>query len=99
MEKENLIDGIVSVEIGSNDDYQLYYSEEAKDKLPTKYVIRDGKLFYWWDDNYTVTEEIIAVLWRYNVLQKIILSLTFQVMTVKRCALLFCKKIYLNTKE
>lgn len=67
--KGNLIDGIVSVEIGSNDDYQLYYSEETKSKLPTRYVIKDGKLFYWWDKNCTVTEEIIAVLWRYNILQ------------------------------
>ena len=67
--KGNLIDGIVSVEIGSNDDYQLYYSEQTKSKLPTRYVIKDGKLFYWWDKNNTVTEEIIAVLWRYNILQ------------------------------
>ncbi len=65
----NLIDGIVSVEIGSNNDYQLYYSEETKSKLPTRYVIKNGKLFYWWDKNCTVTEEIIAVLWRYNMLQ------------------------------
>lgn len=67
--KGNLIDGIVSVEIGSNDGYQLYYSEQTKSKLPTRYIIKDGKLFYWWDKNNIVTEEIIAVLWRYNMLQ------------------------------
>ena len=64
-----LYDGIASVEIAGSH-YQYYYSEETKGKLPTKYVIREGKLFYWWDNNYPVTEEIIAVLWRYNVLQK-----------------------------
>ena len=65
----DLLDGIVSVEIGSSY-YQYYYSEETKDKLPTKYLIIDDKLFYWKDDNYPVTEEIIAVLWRYNILQR-----------------------------
>lgn len=64
-----LCDGIVSVEISASY-YQYYYSEETKEKLPTKYVIKDNKLFYWWDNNYPVTEEIIAVLWRYNLLQK-----------------------------
>jgi len=68
-ERGHFLDGIVSVEIGSSY-YQYYYSEETKSKLPTKYVIKDGKLFYWWDENYTVTEGMIAILWRYNVLQK-----------------------------
>lgn len=65
----DLLDGIASVEIGGNGDYQFYYSEETKNKLPTRYVIKDGKLFYWWNKNCAVTEEIIAVLWRYNMLQ------------------------------
>ena len=65
----NLLDGIASVEIGGNGDYQFYYSEETKNKLPTRYVIKDGKLFYWWDKKCAVTEEIIEVLWRYNMLQ------------------------------
>lgn len=67
-EREDLLDGIMSVGIASSY-YQYYYSEETKRKLPTRYVIKDGKLFYWWDENSAVTEEIIAVLWRYNVLQ------------------------------
>ena len=65
----NLLDGVASVEIGGNGDYQFYYSEETKSKLPTRYVIKDGKLFYWWDKKCAVTEEIIEVLWRYNMLQ------------------------------
>ncbi|WP_147381184.1 hypothetical protein [Parabacteroides sp. AM08-6] len=68
-ERGDLYDGIVSVEIVGTR-YKYYYSEETKDKLPTKYVIKNGKLFYWWDDNYPVTEEIITVLWKYNILQK-----------------------------
>jgi len=66
----SLYDGIVAVEIGGQvTNYQYYYSEETKDKLPSRYVIKDGKLFHWWDDNYPVTEEMIAVLWKYNLLQ------------------------------
>ena len=42
--KGNLIDGIVSVEIGSNDGYQLYYSEQTKSKLPTRYIIKDTRI-------------------------------------------------------
>lgn len=63
-----LYDGIVSVEISASG-YQYYYSEETKAKLPSRYIIKDGKLLYWWDNNYPVTEEMIAVLWKYNCLQ------------------------------
>lgn len=69
LKRGDLLDGIASVEIGGNGDYQFYYSEETKSKLPTRYVIKDGKLFYWWDKKCAVTEDIIAVLWRYNMLQ------------------------------
>ena len=68
-ERGSLYDGIVSVEINAFPAYQYYYSEETKSNLPSRYIIKDGKLFYWWDDNYPVTEEIITVLWKYNLLQ------------------------------
>ncbi|MEA4968039.1 MAG: hypothetical protein VB048_07995 [Bacteroidaceae bacterium] len=68
-ERGDLYEGIVSVGI-TKSDYQYYYSEEKKDRLPTRHVIIDGKLFYWWDQNYSITEEMIAVLWKYNRLQK-----------------------------
>jgi hypothetical protein len=64
----SLYNGIVAVGIITSD-YQYYYSEETKAKLPSRYIIKNGKLFYWWDDNYSVTEEIITVLWKYNLLQ------------------------------
>lgn len=65
-----LYGGVVSVEINATLDYQFYYSEKTKEKLPSRYIIREGKLFFWWDDNYPVTEEIIAIFWKYNILQK-----------------------------
>lgn len=40
----------------------------SKGKLPSRYIEKDGKLFYWWDDDYPLTEEMLAILWKYNLL-------------------------------
>lgn len=61
--------GIVFVGIGTNDNYQFYYSKDEKPILPSRYVIKEGKLFYWWDHNYPVTEEMINILKKYDCLQ------------------------------
>jgi hypothetical protein len=88
----SLYDGIVAVEISANVDYQYYYSEETKDKLPSRYIIKNGKLFYWWDDNYPVTEEMIAVLWKYNLLQTDLIIPEFSIDESKKGAhYYFCK--------
>lgn len=50
---------------------ERYYSDAvigSKGKLPSKYVIKNGKLFFWWDDNYPLTEEALAVFKKYNIL-------------------------------
>jgi hypothetical protein len=88
----SLYDGIVSVEISVNVDYQYYYSEETKAKLPSRYIIKNDKLFYWWDDNYPVTEEMIAVLWRYNLLQTDLIIPEFTIDdSLKGADYYFCK--------
>jgi len=38
-------------------------------KIPTRYFEKDGKLFFWWDDNYPLTEKTLQVFDRYNLLQ------------------------------
>ena len=40
----------------------------SKGKLPSRYVEKDGKLFYWWDNDYPLTEAMLAILWKYNLL-------------------------------
>jgi hypothetical protein len=40
----------------------------SKGKLPLRYIEQDGKLFFWWDDDFPLSEEMIAVLWKYNLL-------------------------------
>ena len=39
----------------------------SKDKLPSRVIKKNGKLFYWWDDNYTLTAETISVLKQYHI--------------------------------
>jgi hypothetical protein len=41
----------------------------SKGKLPSRFIEKNGKLFYWWDDDYPLTEEVIAVLKKYNLFQ------------------------------
>ena len=38
-------------------------------KLPSQYLEKDGKLFYWWDNNKPLTQEILDVLSKYGLLQ------------------------------
>jgi hypothetical protein len=51
---------------------KFLYTNETKvgsiGKLPSRHIVIDGKLFYWYDDNYPLTEEMLAVLWKYNLL-------------------------------
>ena len=55
---------------------KLFYFPDAvvgsKGKLPSRYVIVKGKLFYWWDRDYPLTEEMLSVLKKYNVLTDMI---------------------------
>ena len=98
--KDKLHENIVTVEISANNNYQFYYSEETKENLPSRYVIIANKLFYWWDNDYPVTEEIIAVLWKYNLLQKDLLIPEFSTNDSKKGAdYYFCKNDLSNYKR
>lgn len=52
-----------------------YFSDAvigSKGKLPSRYVIIEGKLFFWDDDNYPLTEEALSVFKRYNILTEML---------------------------
>ena len=34
--------------------------------FPTKYTIKNGKLFYWYDPNYVITQEIMDIMLAYD---------------------------------
>jgi hypothetical protein len=76
----SLYDGIVVVGISAHRiseyceeccDKFLYTKETtvgSKGKLPSRYIVKDDKLFFWWDDDYPLTEEMLDILWKYNLL-------------------------------
>jgi len=40
----------------------------SKGKLPSRFFEKGNKLFFWWDDEYPLTEQMIAILRKYNLL-------------------------------
>ncbi len=90
--KDRFYEGVVTVSIVAYPNYQFYFSEETKEKLPSRFAIKDGKMFYWWDDNYPVTEEMLDVLWKYNLLQEELLIPEFSTNDSQKSAdYYFCK--------
>ena len=69
---DTVYQNVLVVEIlGLMDTKEWYFSDAvigSKGKLPSRYVIVKGKLFFWQDDNYPLTEEILSVFKRYNIL-------------------------------
>jgi hypothetical protein len=63
---------ILIVRIGKNN-MKLLLTDSivvgAKGKFPSRYIEKDGKLFFWWDDNVPLTEDMLAVLYRYSQIQ------------------------------
>jgi len=77
----DFVDGIVHVgilahRVGRYDEdgclNRYFYTAEtrvgSRGKLPSRHIIKDGKLFYWWDNDYPLTEEMLAVLWKYDLI-------------------------------
>lgn len=43
-------------------------------RIPTRHIIKNGKLFYWHDPNYGLTEEMVKVLFQFNIADSIDLA-------------------------
>ena len=59
---DSVYTNILVVEILGEKDKIGYYPNAvvgSKGKLPSRYVIVKGKLFYWWDRDYPLTEEML----------------------------------------
>ncbi|MBA3985242.1 MAG: hypothetical protein H0X63_01370 [Flavobacteriales bacterium] len=70
--ESELYEGIVAVSI-SADYNKMLQTDNIKvnninAKFPTRYIERDGKLFYWRDGDYPLTQEVLNVFKRYNLL-------------------------------
>ena len=69
---DTVYQNVLVVEIlGLMDTKEWYFSDAvigSKGELPSRYAIVKGKLFFWEDDDYPLTEEILSVFKRYNIL-------------------------------
>lgn len=66
-------EGIVAVTIVASGDRFLVTKDPKVDSkkgyLPSRFIEKEGKLFYWWDDDSYFTEETLAVLEKYDLLR------------------------------
>jgi hypothetical protein len=67
--KGSLVEGEIRVGILGENNFKFYCTKDFTRTLPTRYVIKKGKLFYWRDKNYPITEELISVLRKNNLLE------------------------------
>jgi hypothetical protein len=65
--------GIMAVTITGSSDNRLLLTANAKvgskGELPSRFFEKNGKLYYWWDNDYPLTQEALAVYQKYNLLQ------------------------------
>lgn len=67
-----ILEGLVAVSIVADYNSFLLTKEikvGSKGKLPSRYIEKNGKLFYWWDNDYPLTKEALNVYHKYNLLQ------------------------------
>lgn len=70
--KGEIYEEIVAVSIAASYNQFLLTADTkvgSKGKLPTRYIEKNGKLFFWWDNEYPLTEKTLAVFSKYNLLQ------------------------------
>ncbi|RNC85963.1 MAG: hypothetical protein ED557_04130 [Balneola sp.] len=64
--------GLILVMINENFIYLLETEETVPGsigKMPSRFIEKDGKLFLWWDNDYALTAEALAVYEKYDILQ------------------------------
>jgi hypothetical protein len=67
-------DDVLDKEIAYHPYYVTLADTLGSTRLPTRHVIKDGKLFYWYDADYGLSEEMINVLLDYNLAERINVS-------------------------
>ena len=70
--RDGIYEGVTAVSISANDNKFLLSSDTkigSKGKLPSRFIEKEGRVFFWWDDDYLLTKEALAVFKKYNLLQ------------------------------
>jgi hypothetical protein len=65
-------DDITAISIlGTNNQFLLTAKVKigGTHQIPSRFIEKNGKLFYWYDDNYPLTAEVIAVFKKYHLFQ------------------------------
>jgi hypothetical protein len=65
--KGKIYDGLLGVDISA--DYNRLLLTAKKSHLPSRFIEKNGKLFYWWDVSHPVSEDALAIFKKYNLLQ------------------------------
>ena len=65
--------GVLAISISANYHKIFLMDDSARvsgqgGQMPTQYIEVDGKLFYWWDSNCPLTEEVLNVFKKYDLL-------------------------------
>ncbi len=55
--------------IGGEMPYQKKDFENENIRIPSRYLVEQGRLFLWYDDDYPVSEELINVLNQFNLIE------------------------------
>lgn len=68
-----IINNIVAVDILGANGFQFLLTKNSKigskGKLPSRVFKKNGKLFYWWNDDNALTEETLEMLKQYHLLK------------------------------
>jgi hypothetical protein len=72
--KGELYENILTVSISASY-HKIIYTDSMRIgqkavKVPTRFLEKNDKLFYWWDDNYPLTQEALNIFRKYNLLVK-----------------------------
>lgn len=78
-DRYEIVDDIIVVLISPIENTEPYYRITLVDtlgstRLPTRHIIKNGKLFYWHDPDFGLTEEVINAFLEFNLAQPINIS-------------------------
>lgn len=69
--KDYPIEGIIAVKVSASNNKMLLTDSVligSKGKLASRFFEKDGKLFYWWDDDYPLTKEALDIFKKFDLL-------------------------------
>jgi hypothetical protein len=63
--------GIIGVSILGTIGKFIVIADDKSSRLPTRYLEYNGKLFYWYDEKYTLEKDVVNKLDKYNLIDSV----------------------------